>query len=165
MSEKWLISDTHFSHQGICVFLRDDGNPVRPWNYFEEMDEALIKNWNSVVGLHDRVYHLGDVGFNRNRLDWILPRLNGNKILIRGNHDKFKMSFYSKHFQDIRGSNILDKFILTHIPIHEESLGRWKGNIHGHLHYRELRDKRYINVSVERINYTPVHIDEVLKNV
>ena len=53
----FLTSDTHFGHWGVCKFLRSDGTKLRPWNTPEEMDEALVANWNAVVKPTDKVYH------------------------------------------------------------------------------------------------------------
>lgn len=167
MSATWLISDTHFGHYGVTQFTREDGSPLRPWNTTEEMDEALIDNWNSVVKDGDRVYHLGDVVINRKALV-TLDRLKGRKKLVKGNHDIFKLSDYSKYFDDICGSHKLDNFVLTHIPMHPASVARWSsGNIHGHLHSNIVTledgtpDHRYINVSVEQINFTPINFEEI----
>lgn len=158
----FLIGDTHFGHSNILTFLRDDGTKLRDFKSIEEMDETLIRNWNSVVGQNDKVYHLGDVGFkNYTRLAIILDRLNGDKVLIKGNHDNFKLAQYAQHFKDIRAYHILDKFVLSHIPIHPESVTRWKANIHGHLHSNVIKDPRYINVSVEQINFTPIDFEEI----
>lgn len=171
MANTFLISDTHFGHKGVTQFINDDGTPLRPWDTTEEMDEALVQNWNSVVKDKDRVYHLGDVVINRRALT-TLSRLKGRLVLIKGNHDIFKLKDYLPYFDDIRGSHKLDSFILTHIPIHPESLARWAdGNIHGHLHSRQVMkskhhpDERYINVSVEQINYTPIAFEEIRKRV
>lgn len=171
MPATWLISDTHFGHKGVTEFLRSDNKtPLRPWDDVQEMDEALVKNWNSVVGDKDRVYHLGDVVINRKALK-ILDRLKGRKVLIKGNHDIFKLKDYTPYFEDIRAYQKLDSFILSHIPLHPSSIARWaSGNIHGHLHSNVVLDdkgnpdKRYINVSVEQINYTPISFDEIRKN-
>lgn len=111
--DTFLISDTHFSHEGICHFIRSDGvTKVRPWNTSTEMDEALIENWNKVVRPTDKIYHLGDLGFNRNKLDLILPRLNGDKVLIKGNHDNFKLNLYSRYFRNIYVPVILRKYLV-----------------------------------------------------
>jgi calcineurin-like phosphoesterase family protein len=185
MSETFLISDTHFSHRGIVQFLRPDGvTKERPWNNIEEMDEALVANWNSVVRPQDTVYHLGDVVINRSALP-ILARLNGTKILVKGNHDVFRLDEYAPYFKDIRGSAKLNDYLLTHIPVHPASIERWKGNIHGHLHsgrvyktklttinpgerggylgYVAIPDPAYLCVSVEHTNYTPITLNEVMK--
>lgn len=162
----FLIADTHFGHAGMCKFLRDDGTPLRPWDNSNEMDEALIENWNSVVGPNDKVYHLGDVAIPRRGLR-CLERLNGTKILIRGNHDIFKLSDYAQYFKDVRGCHCMDSIILTHIPVHPDNLARYKGNIHGHLHYRHIMlpngtpDKRYQCVCAEHTDYRPINWEEV----
>lgn len=171
-----LISDTHFSHRGIVKFLNDDGSKTRPWDNTEEMDEALVENWNSVVRPQDRVYHLGDVVINRSALP-ILSRLNGEKILVMGNHDVFRREEYAEYFKEVRGVWMLDKFVLSHIPLHHTSvIERWEANIHGHLHsnrvmlpplkqdsylYPEEIDPLYYSVCVEQINYTPISLDEL----
>lgn len=159
----FLISDTHFSHANILNFEDGCGRPIRPFKSVEEMDEALIENWNSVVKEGDKVYHLGDVCIQKSGLS-CLSRCNGKKVLIRGNHDIYKLKDYAAYFKDIRGAFVLDKFIMTHIPIHPESIERFKGNIHGHLHSNTLSDKRYFNVSVENINFTPIAFDEIKSN-
>ncbi len=158
----FLIADTHFGHANILTFKRNNGLPLRDFPNIDEHDELLIDNWNSVVSTNDKVYHLGDVGFKSfSKLGYILERLNGTKVLIKGNHDGFKLSQYQQYFKDIRGTHQLDKFILSHIPIHPESLSRWRGNIHGHVHDNTLQDDRYINVSVENINFTPIDFEEI----
>lgn len=156
----FLTADTHFSHAGVCKFLRDDGTKLRPWDDPHDMDEALIENWNRVVAPDDKVYHLGDVAINRRGLN-VLPRLHGRKVLIKGNHDIFKLPEYAEHFYDIRAYHVLDRLILSHVPIHPESLGRFRGNVHGHLHQREIGDPRYLCVSVERTNFTPIDFEAV----
>lgn len=169
MPNSFFISDTHFGHTGVCKFLRDDGTKLRPWDDPDEMDQAMIENWNKTVRPNDKVYHLGDVVINRKSLK-TLALLNGDKVLIKGNHDIFKLSEYTEFFRDIRGYHVLNGMILSHIPIHEESIARFGVNIHGHLHYNRVKkdgniDPRYFNVSVEQINYTPISIDELRQRV
>ena len=110
---------------------------------------------------NDKVYHLGDVGINRNKLDIIMPKLNGTKILIKGNHDKFKPKFYLQHFKDIRGCHNLDNYLLTHIPVHPECKSRFKLNIHGHVHANSLTDPWYYNTCVEVNNYVPIPFEDI----
>lgn len=158
----WLIGDTHFGHANILKFRRKDGTPLRPHSTIEEHDQALIDNWNSVVSPKDKVYHLGDVGFfNVTKFDLVFSQLNGTKVLIKGNHDILKPEQWLRHFKDIRAYHVLDKIVLAHIPIHPMSLERWRGQVHGHLHDGEVGDPQYFNVSVERINYTPINFEEV----
>jgi calcineurin-like phosphoesterase family protein len=156
----YLISDTHFGQENICSFLKDDGSKVRPWDNVKDMDEALIQNWNDIVKPEDKIYHLGDVVFHKKDLV-ILEKLNGHKVLIRGNHDIFDLKEYAKYFKDIRGSHKLDKYLLSHIPIHPDSLARWcGGNIHGHLHSNKIMDNRYLNVCVEWTDFKPILLEE-----
>lgn len=158
----FIIADTHFGHPNIIKFLRKDGSLLRDFPSITEHDEYLIQQWNKTVSPQDKVYHLGDVGFtNFTKLSAILSRLNGTKVLIKGNHDNFKMSQYAQHFKDVRAYHVLDKFILSHIPIHPESISRWQANIHGHVHSNSLEDFQYYNVSVENINYTPIDFEYI----
>lgn len=169
----FLISDLHLGHNNVYKFTDDTtGRLLRPWaKDAEEGDQILMDRWNSVVGVHDRVYVLGDVAIARKAIHK-LGGFKGRKILIKGNHDIFKKDDYLPYFDDIRGSHKLDKFILTHIPIHPESLARWtQGNIHGHLHsnvvkkklalFFKVPDNRYINVSVEQLNGYPVEFESI----
>lgn len=167
MSNTFLIGCTHFGHANMYTkFVDDEGNPVRPeFKSAEEADEAMVERWNSVVRPKDRVYHLGDVAVPRKSLQ-ILDRLNGRLVLIKGNHDIFKLSDYSR-FDDIRAVHKLDKFYLSHIPMHVDSIPHWcQGNIHAHTHLRRVKkdgqlDHRYFSVSVEWIDYTPIEFSEL----
>lgn len=162
MSNIFLISDTHFGHKNILKFKRNDGNPLRPFSSVEEMDETLIENWNKVVKTQDKIYHLGDVTMSNNLK--FISKLNGHKRLVRGNHDKASIKEYIKYFEEIYGVRQWEnRFIMSHIPLHSDSLGRWKYNVHGHLHANNVPDERYINVSVEQINYTPIALEELFK--
>lgn len=169
----FLVSDTHFGHANICKFLNYDGSKVRPWDSSEEMDEAMIDNWNKTVKPTDKVYHLGDVVINRKHLVTV-SRLNGDKVLIKGNHDIFKLQHYTPYFRDIRSYHVMKtstvSFIMSHIPVHENELARFKANIHGHLHSNRVLkngvvDYRYINVCVENTNFTPISLEEVVKQI
>ena len=174
MPAVFLVSDTHFGHAGVCRFLRDDGTKLRPWDNPDEMDEEMIKRWNETVRPNDKVYHLGDVVINRKALK-TLDRLNGDKVLIKGNHDIFRLEEYTKYFRDIRGYHVMNGMILSHIPVHEASLGRFGTNIHGHLHAnRVLRsdvkgvdfiDNRYYCVCVEQTDFAPILFEDVIKHI
>ena len=158
----FFASDHHFGHANILTFKRGDGSPLRNFDTVEEMDEHIIKCHNSVVGHNDKVYFLGDVVMSRKKSALsILYRLNGEKVLIKGNHDQCDASAYLEHFKDIRGSHQFKGLIMTHIPIHPDSLGRWGFNVHGHLHSNTVGDPRYYNVSMESINYTPISLEEI----
>ncbi len=164
----FLISDLHLGHVGVTQFLNQYGNKLRPWDNIEDMDEALISNWNSVVTNKSKVYVLGDVVINRKHFHK-LSRLNGEKVLIKGNHDIFRLEEYTPYFKDVRAYHVLANIICSHIPIHPDSKGRFRGNVHGHLHSNNVmldknrKDPWYFNVSVEQINYTPIPLEAVIE--
>jgi calcineurin-like phosphoesterase family protein len=183
MPSVFLVSDTHFGHEKTCtVFKREDGSPLRPFKSAEEMDEEMVRRWNERVRPTDKVYHLGDVVINRKALG-ILRRLNGDKVLIRGNHDIFKLSDYTEHFRDIRGYHVMNGMILSHIPVNEDSLARFGANIHGHLHANRVRrargvdaktgeilysneiDTRYHCVCVEQTDFAPILFEDVIARI
>jgi calcineurin-like phosphoesterase family protein len=170
MPSVFLVSDTHFGHTGVCRFTRNDGvTKLRPWDDAEEMDEEMVRRWNDRVRPNDKVYHLGDVVINRKALS-IMSRLNGDKVLIRGNHDIFKDTDYRQYFRELRAYHVMNGMILSHIPIHSDSLGRFGVNIHGHLHANRVMlndniDPRYHCVCVEQTDYTPILFEDVIKRI
>ena len=182
MPAVWLVSDTHFGHAGVCRFLREDGTKLRPWDDPAEMDEFMVKAWNERVRPNDKVYHLGDVVINRRAMS-TLARLNGDKVLIRGNHDIFRDTEYTQYFRELRAYHVMNGMILSHIPVHEASLGRFGVNIHGHLHagrvkrpqsvdtktattqYSDVIDTRYHCVCVEQTDFAPILFEDVIKRI
>jgi len=166
----FLVSDTHFGHTGVCKFMRSDGvTKLRPFTDPDEMDEFMVKAWNERVKPNDKVYHLGDVVINRKALK-VMSRLNGDKVLIRGNHDIFRDDEYRLYFRELRAYHVMNGMILSHIPIHSESLGRFGVNIHGHLHDNRVRlndeiDPRYHCVCVEQTDFAPILFEDVLKRI
>jgi calcineurin-like phosphoesterase family protein len=183
MPAVFLTSDTHFGHAGVCKFTEADGvTKIRPWTDPDEMDEEMVKRWNETVRPNDKVYHLGDVVINRKSLK-TLSRLNGDKVLIRGNHDIFRDDEYRVYFRELRAYHVMNGMILSHIPLHEASLGRFGVNIHGHLHsnrvkkargidvkagatlYGDENDIRYHCVCVEQTDFTPILFENVIKRI
>jgi calcineurin-like phosphoesterase family protein len=184
MPAVFLVSDTHFGHAGVCRFTRNDGvTKLRPWTDPDEMDEFMIAAWNERVKPTDKVYHLGDVVINRRALS-TLGRLNGDKVLIRGNHDIFRDDEYREYFRELRAYHVMNGMILSHIPIHPESLGRFGTNIHGHLHanrvmkprgiaartgetlYSDEIDTRYHCVCVEQTpDFAPILFEDVIRRI
>jgi calcineurin-like phosphoesterase family protein len=183
MPSVFLVSDTHFGHMGVCKFTRNDGvTKLRPYASPEEMDEDMVAKWNAKVKPKDKVYHLGDVVINRRALP-TLHRLNGDKVLIRGNHDIFPDDEYRKYFRELRAYHVMNGMILSHIPLHPESLGRFGVNIHGHTHanrvmkargidvrtgetlYSDEIDVRYHCVCVEQTDFEPILFEDVIKRI
>ncbi len=172
MSETFFIGDTHFGHANILEYER----AARPFNSLEEMHEAMVNRWNSVVGKYDKVFHLGDFAFGSHNIA-IASRLNGQMRLILGNHDSYGAPEYLKYFHSVHGAIYWFKYLLTHVPVHPCNLnGRADYNIHGHLHSKFvmlfdqkntntwIKDRRFINVSCEQNNLTPISAEEILKS-
>lgn len=129
----FFISDTHFGHANMLQFTNYDGTRMRPFNSIEELDELMIENWNEMVKPTDKIYHLGDVVYRCKNRDQIMQRLNGEKVLIKGNHDRDQLGWYMKYFKDIRGTFHIDgNYLLGHFPIHPDSKGRFVRQLHGH---------------------------------
>jgi calcineurin-like phosphoesterase family protein len=165
-TKTWVTSDMHLMHNGVCKFLRNDGSKLRPWHDAEIMTNDLVANFNDMVGEKDKCYFLGDMSINRRGLDHI-GRLNGDKVLIKGNHDIFKLSDYMKYFRDIRAYQIQNNIVFSHIPVHPESRGRFRANVHGHTHANMVLDSSgnpdpwYINVCVENTNFQPILLSKI----
>ena len=176
MSNIFFASDHHFHHQNILTFKREDGSPLRVFKDVDHMNEYMVYKHNLRVKPSDKVYFLGDVTMARNAKGLeILGRMNGEKVLIKGNHDLCKPEQYLQYFKDIRACHQFDGLILSHIPIHEESLGRWGVNVHGHLHANRVMrrgfagkaiepDTRYFCACMEQLDdYSPISLEEVKK--
>jgi calcineurin-like phosphoesterase family protein len=172
MKNVFLIADLHFGDSDMVTLVKEDGHPMRPFKSVEEHDAKLIENWNKVVThSSDKVYVLGDVAQKRKDIE-NFGKLNGKKILIKGNHDIYEMKEYAKYFKDIRATHRLDNGILmSHIPVHSSTFGKaHKINVHGHIHDKRVmdyfrvtpeKDPRYFCVSCEHINYTPMELGAV----
>jgi calcineurin-like phosphoesterase family protein len=174
----FFISDTHFGQASMLHFKQRDGvTPVRSFASVSEMDETMIANWNERVRPSDHVYHLGDFAMAKHVAARVAPRLNGHKRLIGGNHDIFGSPFYeSIGFEKCFGVRVIDNLLMTHIPVAPWSFGKFRANVHGHVHekfpkiYKKVDPTAeegfcptwlYVNLSVEAINYTPVSLEEL----
>jgi calcineurin-like phosphoesterase family protein len=181
MAERYIVSDWHLDHDNIIKYCN------RPFTNGKEMTEALITYHNEIVKPEDRVYNLGDITMHRGKkwTQWLtdhVTQFNGHKILFPGNHDHFEAQDYlNAGFEDIRATWRDDLGIVySHFPLHPESMGSARANVHGHTHdapneapvlrYGDAaRTQRivqpFINVSVEMTNYRPLHIDELLQRI
>lgn len=130
----FVTSDLHFWHKGVLGFCPN----TRPWKSVEEMNEAIIEHWNSIVGVDDEVLHLGDFCFKaKEATEAIIERLNGTITFILGNHCKVIRS-------QIKGLNIYDylefnfngvKICAMHFPIAHWNRAEYGSlMLHGHLH-------------------------------
>ena len=137
----FYIADTHFGHANILKY------DNRPFMSVEEMNKTIISNWNLVVSDVDTVYMLGDVSWYSlasRKTSGILNRLNGNKILIRGNHDNRLSDIDKKYFSQIRDyAEITDydvgangvRIVLSHYPIpFYKNMPHGDYHFYGHIH-------------------------------
>lgn len=141
----------------------------RPFSSVEEMNNTLIKNWNSVVNKHDKVIVAGDFALcGKDKIIEIGQKLNGKKTLILGNHDRASINtYYEAGFEFVsKYPIILDEwYIISHQPKFTPEIGGLYANIYAHVHndtkYRDYTAMSFC-VSAERINYTPIEW-EVIK--
>lgn len=135
----WLTSDLHFHHKRITE-LTNRGKFTTAENH----TEWLINLWNKQVSKHDNVYHLGDFCFSSKYEDWasILRRLNGQKILVKGNHDDTKIlnslvtSGLIHAWYDYKETKFEEtKVVLCHYPMRSwNKQGYGSIMLHGHCH-------------------------------
>ncbi len=127
MSNKFVISDTHFFHERMLDFLDNDGKRFRGdlFANVNEMNECIADNWIDTVKAKDIVYHLGDVHFgNLEGTRSLITKLPGRKRLIVGNHDNIKQIIKEGWFQKIQLWRMFPELgcVLTHVPIHQSGL-------------------------------------------
>ena len=174
----FLTSDQHFFHGNIIKYCNrpwnsgkdSDGNIIVTQNDIDEMNEEMIRRWNSVVPNDGIVYHLGDFALgDRNKIKEILPRLNGKINLIMGNHDTKSVDFYYEcGFNRVYDHPILlkDFFILSHEPISFLNKNSCFGNIYGHVHDSDVYKTFSVNsccVCVERHDYKPINLKYIIE--
>ncbi len=174
----YFISDTHLGHKNIIK------QCSRPFSSVEEMDKTIMANWNRKVKKSDTVIILGDLVHKSEKgPEWYLSCLNGNKILIKGNHDEALLQkiYWPQYFSDVLDSKVIEiqghSVTLCHYPMLEWKNSRKIGSrklgylIHGHTHNRvsPLYDTLFsqgnaLNAGADINGYEPVSFDELLVN-
>lgn len=184
MSKILFTSDLHFGHKNVLRF------DQRPYFTVDEMDNTLIQNWNNKVKPGDIVYVLGDMFWysDLKYVQQILKSLNGQIVLIKGNHDRFlhnatnkKLLAGVKDYDDIvvtlKDGNkrrcILSHYFMPFYNAHHY------GAIHLHGHSHNTHESKLekdmskwlnenghpceiFNVGCMHWNYEPVTLDEIL---
>jgi len=171
----FFTSDLHFGHDREFIF------KPRGFNSIDEHDEVIINNWNNVVDKDDIVYILGDIimgdqdsGIKK------FAKLNGKKIIIRGNHDTDnKVEKYIKATgEEPKWADVVTynkyRFYLSHHPTitsnfeKGEPMTRHLINLFGHTH---SKDKFYMdmpfmyNVALDAHNCTPVNVEDIISDI
>jgi calcineurin-like phosphoesterase family protein len=171
--KRFFTSDLHFGHQNVINYCN------RPWATKEEMNEAIVKIWNSQVEPKDEVYILGDFSLSKRYVEEYGSRLNGRKYLITGNHDScfgykkkpkaeaVRSTIYTKvfHFvEDVMTLVLKDgtEVIMSHFPYKNRTSRKYdqrywserlvdEGKIllHGHLHGKYIKHNNMIDVAFD----------------
>jgi calcineurin-like phosphoesterase family protein len=152
----YFTSDLHFYHKNIIKFCN------RPYATVEEMNEALIYNWNKRVNTTDSIWVLGDFSFGTpEQTEEVLRQLKGHKHLIVGNHDRkgrAEKTNWSLFFNTIQEYTRLKidghKFVLCHFPF--ASWERGYVNLHGHTHGTAPQIFGRLDVGVDSHEWKPI---------
>lgn len=179
----FFTSDTHFGHSKIIDYCK------RPFSSIEEHDKALIQNWNNTVGQDDTVFHLGDFAYGNSQfIANIIKQLNGNIILIKGNHDLKNMNpILYNMFSDVvyQARILIDKqtVYLNHFPFlcfAHGDINLYKNNyniqLFGHVHSGPLTSSKDVSrlnilfptqydVGIDNNNYTPISWADVKNKI
>lgn len=170
----YIISDNHFNHWNINRYCS------RGFPNLETMNNTMIKRWNTVVKPEDLVIHIGDIIFTKGEskaISDMIAKLNGRKILIKGNHDRKSYSWYLTHGFDFICERMIwefnrKKILFIHSP-HEISHNDYRTCryiIHGHSHNKgqflhKKKNCKIVNISVENIKYTPISLITLLNKI
>ena len=159
MNKIFFIADTHFGDERILKYEN------RPFESISHMDEEIIHRWNATVDTEDTVYILGDFGAVGYEGD-VLSRLNGKKILVKGNHDtKSNEEYRCFGFSEVYDYPIIIEgfWILSHDALYVNENMPY-ANLFGHVHNSPIfkdYSKQHFCVCVERIDYSPILFDKI----
>jgi calcineurin-like phosphoesterase family protein len=177
MAQIFFTSDQHFGHKNIIRFCD------RPFATIEEMNRAMIDNWNAVVSEEDVVWCLGDFAYRWGitHVQSTVQSLKGHKHLIVGNHDrKIAHCYPEMGFESVTQNGRIERngrtWRMSHYPyvgdpnspyedrfkdLRLKDEGEWL--LHGHVHQHWKQRGRMINVGVDIWGFTPVSLDEIEK--
>ena len=171
MNKIYLTSDLHLGHDREFIW------GARGFSCIEEMNTAIINNWNNLVDDFDDVYVLGDLSLGNHENVELLKQLKGRIHIVLGNHDTYRREELYNRLPNvvevecaIRLSHAKHHFFLTHYPcltgnLESESLKQMTLNLYGHTHqttnFYEGRPYMY-HVGVDSHYCTPVLIDDII---
>lgn len=179
MSKIFYIADWHYGHANVIAY------DNRPFKNFEDMNVALVERWNNAVSNDDTVYILGDMFWCRDEEALqVLCKLNGHKILVRGNHDSYSSRFVKAFERVVDYLEIKDNdrnVVLCHYPIpcFKNHFKGWY-HLYGHVHIsfeanmmehdKYLMEELYlkpcnmfnVGAMMPYMNYTPRTLDEII---
>lgn len=179
----FFTADTHFGQERTLKLSK------RPYDNVEQMDQALIRNWNSIILPTDHVYHLGDFGIYST-----VKQLNGHIHLLFGNYERNDCNKSIKSCNDLTnvGTNQFIKYLkalgfyevltedqyaissphpefktITYVLIHEPSKAikplesQPIFNLFGHIHKLQMIKRYGLCVSSDAHHFRPISIKEV----
>jgi len=179
----FFTADHHFDHQNVIRYCG------RPFTGVNEMNEEMVRRWNSVVTPNDTVYHLGDFSMAKRPVEFFGRQLNGEKHLIVGNHDRcHPRKKNSTEIQVLYGNAGFSSFnveltmqiaghevLLNHFPylageptsgyklkyqeLRPKDKGLWL--LHGHVHEKWKVKGHMINVGVDAWDFYPIPISTI----
>lgn len=193
MTQTFFTADTHFGHGSIILYCRrpfmdlcdidalleyraaNEAPPSELKQRLEAathlMNEQLVTNWNETVSPDDDVWHLGDFCHsNRVMADDFLRRLNGQKHLIRGNHDPVqtygcRQWMFSKNYAEYKIEKT--KLVFFHYPLRtwNGSFGGKALQLHGHCHGMLPPLTGQCDVGVDCWDYRPVTLAQIKERI
>lgn len=134
----FFTSDLHFGHTNIIKYCG------RPFKTVDEMNAALVENWNKTVPENGIVFDLGDFAIGGSSVwETFATQLNGEHHLILGNHDiKNFRTGYEKFFASVSMQQVIEvdgiSIWLNHYPYlcfggsYKDDHSVW--NLFGHVH-------------------------------
>lgn len=159
----WVTSDTHFGDERSLQFCD------RPFKDVNEMNDEIVRRWNSVIQPEDTVYHLGDICTYKSNLKHLIGygnQLNGKKFLLLGNHDmNFKESDLLRVFEDVYTEpfRLLYEdyyYFCCHYPV-QRNLDYY--TLTGHIHDKWRVARKMLNVGMDVHNFTPLSMKKVAR--
>lgn len=198
-----ICSDLHINHRNILKYCparrlgRDFPIAVNPNDKDEakhvedqinllvnDMNEFIISKWNSTVEPNDVTWIIGDVAMGLiTKAPDLIRRLNGQKNLILGNHDKTLFRNIRNGVSDFQGLfHIIENYYelshavdggkkrmicLSHFPMsHWNSMNQGTMMIHGHLHGNPSGlTGRIKDVGIDTNDLTPYKLDDVVRDL
>ncbi len=148
----YFTSDQHFGHENIIRYCK------RPYKTISEMNQSLIGNWNSIVNDSDLIFILGD--FSMHNIEHYMPLLNGNKVLIKGNHDR------QHNISSLLITSHGTRIYMQHKPFIDKPITRkidmiLCGHVHNNWKGTMFQKIPMINVGVDVWDYKPVSLDAI----
>lgn len=174
-----FTSDLHLNHSNIIKYCN------RPYDNIDEMNESIINNWNSVANENSTIVVLGDILFcNGSTRDSVslLNELNGDIILVLGNHDYRNIKYLEKSNRFRIITNFLRakigdwKVLCNHYPLLCYERKDTTLNLFGHVHSGpcstsedlprlENLYKTQYDVGVDNNDYTPRSFEWILNKL